>query len=83
MRTLIPALLVLFLSGCGDSYRYWNSGEIGLALNKEIRDKKSTKVEISKLTDFEWDEMFFFNPYHSTNEVCKHLGLSAAVHPES
>lgn len=76
MRTLIPVLLVLCIPGCGDSFRYLKNGEVGMALHKEIRDRKSTIVEISRLTDFEWDEMFLLNPYHPTNEVCKRLDLS-------
>jgi hypothetical protein len=76
MRTLLAILLVLSLSGCGDVYRYLKSGEVGWALKKELRDKKSAKVEIAKLTRFKWDELFLFGPYQPTNEVCKRLELS-------
>lgn len=76
MRTLLTILVFLSLSGCGDAYRYLKSGEVGWALKKELRDKKSARVEIAKLTRFEWDELFLFGPYQSTNEVCKRLELS-------
>lgn len=77
MRTVLAILLVLNLSGCGDFYRYLKSGEVGWALKKELRDKKATKVELSKLTKFAWDELFLFGPYRPASEVCKRLELSA------
>lgn len=76
MRTVLAILLSLSLSGCGDIYRYIKSGEIGWALKKEIRDKKATKVDVAKLTEFEWDEFFVFDPYQPKKEVCKRLNLS-------
>lgn len=76
MRTLLTILLVLSLSCCGDVYRYLKSGEVGWALKKELRDNKSARVEIAKLTRFEWDELFLFGPYQPTHEICKHLELS-------
>lgn len=77
MRTVLAILLALSLSGCGDIYRYLKSGEVGWALKKELRDRKATKVELAKLTKFEWDEFFLFGPYQPTSEVCKRLELSA------
>lgn len=79
MRTLLTVLLVISLSGCGDVYRYQRSGEVEWALKKEIRDKKSIRVEIAKLTSFEWDEMFIFGPYQPTSDVCKRLELSSVA----
>lgn len=76
MRTLLTILLFLSLSSCGEVYRYLNSGDVGWALKKELRDKKSTKVEIAQLTKFQWDELFLFGPYQPTDEVCKRLELS-------
>lgn len=75
MRIFIAILLVISLSGCGDIYRYFNSGEVGWNLKKELRDKKVSKVELAKLTDFKWDEFVIFNPYQPTSEICKHLKL--------
>jgi hypothetical protein len=77
MRTVLAILLVLSLSGCGDVYRYLKSGEVGWALKKELRDKKAIKIELAKLTKFEWDEFFLFGPYQPTTEVCRRLDLSA------
>jgi hypothetical protein len=76
MRLLLTILLALLLSGCGDVYCYLKSGEVGRALNKELRHKKSTQVEIAKLTKFTWDEFFLFGPYQGTSEVCKRLMLT-------
>ncbi|MDW5418951.1 hypothetical protein R6242_20470 [Iodobacter sp. CM08] len=78
MRALLIIFFVLLLSGCGDVYCYLKSGEVGRALNKELRHKKSTQVEIAKLTKFTWDEFFLFGPHQSTSEVCKRLMLTAA-----
>jgi hypothetical protein len=78
MRFLLAILLVLNLSGCGDAYRYLKSGEVGWALKVELRDRKSTRVELAKLTKFEWDEVFVFDPYAPTSEVCKRLQLPLA-----
>lgn len=78
MRSLLAVLLALNLSGCGDAYRYLKSGEVGWALKKELRDQKSTRVELSKLTKFEWDEVFVFGPYFPASEVFKRLSLPAA-----
>lgn len=77
MRKLVTILLVFSLSGCGDIYRYLKSGDVGWALKKELRDKKSTTVEIAKLTHFQWGELFLFGPYQPTDEVCKRLQLSS------
>lgn len=78
MRSLLAILLILNLCGCGDAYRYVKSGEVGWALKEELRDRKSTRVELAKLTRFEWDEVFVFDPYALTSEVCKRLSLPAA-----
>lgn len=77
MRALLAILVMLSLSGCGDIFLYLKSGDVGWALKKEIRDKQSTKVEVAKLTSFEWDELFLFGPYQPTNEICTRLELSA------
>jgi hypothetical protein len=76
MRTVLAMLLALCLSGCGDIYRYLKSGEVGWALKKELRDRKAARVELAKITKFEWDEFFLFGPYQPTSEVCKRLALS-------
>ena len=76
MRAVIFAVLLCSLSGCGDIYRYVESGEVGWALKKELRDKHSKEIAIAKLTSFEWDELFMFGPYQPTSEVCKRLALS-------
>lgn len=77
LRAVLVILLALGLSGCGDIYHYLESGEVGWALKKELHDRKATKVELAKLTKFEWDELFLFSPYEPTSEVCIRLELSA------
>jgi hypothetical protein len=72
-HALALAAIISALSGCGDVYRYFKSGEVGWALKKELRDKHSKVVNIAKLTDFEWDELYLFSPYEPTDDICKRL----------
>ena len=67
---------LLLLSGCGEIYRYMKSGEAGWALKKELRDKRSKEVDMTRLVKFKWDEFFAFGPYTPTTYVCKRLALS-------
>jgi hypothetical protein len=87
MNTLSPArcitmLLLLLLPGlwgCDKFSRSSNStGEVGLALKKELLENQVKEVDIAKLTRFAWDELFLFSPYFPTSEVCKRVQLSVA-----
>ena len=73
---VLLSTVLLFLSGCGGIYRYAKSGEVGWALKKELRDKHSKEVDMTKLVKFQWDEFFVFNPYTSSADICKRLALS-------
>jgi hypothetical protein len=77
-KVLLATLLMLSLSGCGDIYRYIKSGKVGWALKRELRDKHVKKIELAKLTQFAWDELFLFGPYEPANEICKTLKLPLA-----
>ena len=77
-KILLTALLTLSLSGCGDIYRYFRSGEVGWTLKRELRNKHAEKVELVKLTRFVWDELFLFGPYEPASDVCRKLGLSSS-----
>ncbi len=76
MRIPIVVALLLCLVGCDDLNLSLDSGEVGWALKKEIRDKKSRVVSIVRLTRFEWDELFLFPPYEPKNDICKRLALT-------
>jgi len=76
MRITVIAIILLCLAGCGNIYRYFNSGEVGWALKRELRDKHVQEVSIYKLTKFQWDELFLFGPYCPTSEICKRLKLT-------
>ena len=67
--TLILSSLIC-VSGCGDIYRYFFSGEISKAIRKEIVDKHSKRINIAQLTHFEWDNFFIFGAYEPLNELC-------------
>lgn len=77
-RFLVFALCLSALAGCGDTYRFFESGEVGWVLKKEIRDKRKKEVAIAKLTKFKWDELYLFSPYEGTRNVCEKLSLSQA-----
>ncbi|MFZ4552441.1 MAG: hypothetical protein ACOYNB_11515 [Aquabacterium sp.] len=77
-KVLLATLLTLGLSGCGEIYRYFRSGEVGWALKQELRDRNVEKISLAKLTRFAWDELFLFGPYEPESDVCKTLRLSPA-----
>mgnify|MGYP003467914564 CR=1 FL=1 len=77
-KVLLATLLMLSVSGCGDIYRYIKSGQVGWALKRELRDRHVQKIELAKLTEFAWDELFLFGPYEPANEICKTLHLPEA-----
>ncbi|GAB2847698.1 hypothetical protein GCM10027277_14750 [Pseudoduganella ginsengisoli] len=76
MWKVMALLFMLATAGCGEAYRYLKSGEVSWALKHELRDRKAEKIELAKLTKFQWDEFFLFGPYESKEEVCGHLTLS-------
>lgn len=78
MKKLLFTIISLsLLMGCGALYRYSKSGEVGWALKKAIRDDHKQEIVLKDLTHFNWDEFYVFNPYTSTDDVCKQLGLSS------
>jgi len=76
-KLLILGISFFFLIGCGSLYRYAKSGEVGWALKKAVRDEHKQEIVLKDFTPFKWDEFFIFNPYTSTEEVCKQLGLNS------
>lgn len=81
-RLLAMIVLLQGLIGCGAAHRGGDTGEVGLALKKELRDNQTNnqakEVTIAKLTRFAWDELFLFNPYTPSSEVCKRVHITAS-----
>lgn len=75
MKVFSAISFIALLVGCGDLYRSPQSGEVGLALKKTIRDEQRQEVVLKNLTSFQWDELFLFDPYFPTDQVCKRLNL--------
>ena len=75
---IILPILFSFLTGCGEIYRYFKSGQVGWALKKAIRDEHRQTVVLKELTHFAWDECYLFDPYSPRSSVCKRLALSPA-----
>jgi hypothetical protein len=75
IRAILVVVLFVILSGCGDIYRYIRSGEVGLAIKKEIRDKHEKEIKIDRVTQFPWNELFIFGGYTRVEEICKSLSI--------
>lgn len=86
-RTLhasVTAAFTLFLvTGCDrageillEGEHYLQSGSVGWAMKKELRDKRSQTVDIARLTEFPWDELFLFGPYEPRTAVCHRLAIA-------
>lgn len=70
------ALLPVILTGCGDIYRYLKSGEVGWAINQEIRSRHQSEIALASLSRFLWDELVIFSAYTPRDEVCQRLRLN-------
>jgi hypothetical protein len=87
-KIVFTIVIIGLLAGCGEIYRYSESGQVGWALKKAIRDEHKPEVRLKELTRFDWDEFFLFDPYTPTAEICKELSLNASkckdtIKPES
>jgi hypothetical protein len=75
MKGLIKVLLIMvlvvsgLLSAC-NLIGYFSSGPVGRALWREIRFKNRSEVDFKKIVPFLWDEMYFYGPYFSWDEIC-------------
>lgn len=76
LRVVAVMLVLIGVAGCGEVYRYFNSGPVGWALKHELRDRHSQRVVLSQLTRFAWDEVFLFGPYLPKSDVCAALAIS-------
>lgn len=76
MRIVVLIVCVAMVSGCGETYRYIKSGEVGWRLKKEVRDNNAKEVNLVALVPFEWDELFLFGPYQPSKAICAKLSLS-------
>lgn len=72
------ALALCVLAGCGEAYRYFGSGPVGWAIKQEVRDRGASRVVLSRLTSFDWDQLFLFAPYSPRSEVCAVLKIAAS-----
>jgi hypothetical protein len=74
-RGILSMLLCTSLSGCGDLYRYLNSGEVGWAIKHEVRNRQKAEISLAMLTRFRWDELVVFGSYTPRDEICRRLQL--------
>lgn len=69
---LLVCLLCWGLFGCGKE----NEDEMTLFLEKIKTSESTTQVELSELTDFEWEKLYIFAPYTSKSEIEEIVELS-------
>jgi hypothetical protein len=75
MKKYALLLLLAFglsLSACGP---LTPSRSVSGSLAQELKSKSVASVEMSKLTDFEWDTMFIFGPYSFPAQICAELAF--------
>lgn len=77
-KSITLVVLLASLAGCGEVYRYSESGKVGWALKKALRDERRQEIVLKDLARFEWDEFFTFDPYAPTDAICKRLELASA-----
>ena len=68
-------ILGIYFSACGNSTinKYNNS------FNNTIKSLQNGKVNLHKLTDFEWDKMYTFPAYTSKEEIEQILGFESDI----
>ena len=71
MRRVATLLFLTLLAGCAD----FQAGPISKAIGREVREHDARRIELAKLTTFEWDEVFLFEPYTPRSAVCDTLGV--------
>jgi hypothetical protein len=71
-RTLLFAAPIT-LAGCGRVFRYFTTGPVSKRIGNEVRSKGVTRIAISELTKFDWDELLLFGPYMPKTEICDAL----------
>lgn len=68
-------ILGIYFSACGNSTidKYNNS------FNNTIKSLQNGRVNLHKLTDFEWDKMYTFSAYTSKEEIEQILGFESDI----
>lgn len=68
--TLFALAAVLSLSACD---QFTPSRSFTGALEEALKDKSVASVDISKLSDFDWDALYIFSPYAVPTFICARL----------
>ena len=76
MKKTLYILIVLSLIDCDLSG--YSSGIVGKAIRAEVREKKSSEVDLAAVIPFNWDQLHLFNPYTQVSMVCEKLSISAS-----
>ena len=69
---LLISMLCFGVLGCGEE----NKNEMTLFLEKIKTSESTTQVELSELTDFEWEKLYIFAPYTSKSEIEEIVGMA-------
>jgi hypothetical protein len=74
MKRISLLIFTLALTAC--EFSYFNSGTVGKAVRKELRELNKQELVLSDITKFKWDELFLFEPYTDYRSICKQLTIS-------
>jgi hypothetical protein len=75
-KILSIVLFIVVLSGCINN-EYLLNKELQESISTVVSDTNNTEIDISKLTDFDWEEAYLFAPYTSQDDINRELGFKS------
>jgi len=71
---IVTVLFCIFGTPRYQSMKAKNEGFSDLETNLRQASTSNSELDISKLTNFDWDECYVFTPYYPTEEIYKKVG---------
>ena len=75
MRYLLFLIVLVFSSCFGQERDYEKLFLSNLEAIISSQTEQEVVIDISKITDFEWEELFVFRPYTTGNQINESLGI--------
>src|ERR1700694_5626130 len=76
-KTLTIAVGIMLLLVVGWVVAAHSHANVADDLSRQVQSG-AAEVDMTHLTEFEWDEMFVFGPYYPKEAICKTLNLTAS-----
>ena len=74
-RYILPLLALLYLASCSDSNTTLEE-KLQAAVTEGKADNNGYKtIQLSELTDFDWDMMYYFQPYEDKKVISDAIGF--------